>query len=163
LSHRTVSAHLYRIFPKLGVTSRAALRDAPSRHAAQCAVQRVRETGIPAPPLRNDSGDTAGRGGQRGGAGRLPGPAGGAAGGFGVFGAPAACLAPGGDALQDGGLGGEVGGGLGGARRGAGGVDGIQAFAAWVRASQMAPRTARSAEGTGVPGREVAGAGFEPT
>jgi DNA-binding CsgD family transcriptional regulator/Tfp pilus assembly protein PilF len=28
LSHRTVSAHLHRIFPKLGITSRAALRDA---------------------------------------------------------------------------------------------------------------------------------------
>ena len=28
LSHRTISAHLYRIFPKLGITSRAALRDA---------------------------------------------------------------------------------------------------------------------------------------
>jgi len=28
LSHRTVAAHLYRIFPKLGITSRAALRDA---------------------------------------------------------------------------------------------------------------------------------------
>jgi DNA-binding CsgD family transcriptional regulator/tetratricopeptide (TPR) repeat protein len=28
LSHRTVSDHLYRIFPRLGVTSRAALRDA---------------------------------------------------------------------------------------------------------------------------------------
>ncbi|WP_431915207.1 AAA family ATPase [Nonomuraea jabiensis] len=30
LSHRTVGAHLYRIFPKLGVTSRAGLRDALS-------------------------------------------------------------------------------------------------------------------------------------
>jgi DNA-binding CsgD family transcriptional regulator len=28
MSHRTVSAHLYRVFPKLGVSSRAALRDA---------------------------------------------------------------------------------------------------------------------------------------
>jgi DNA-binding CsgD family transcriptional regulator len=28
LSPRTVSGHLHRIFPKLGITSRAALRDA---------------------------------------------------------------------------------------------------------------------------------------
>ena len=28
LSHRTIGAHLYQIFPKLGITSRAALRDA---------------------------------------------------------------------------------------------------------------------------------------
>jgi DNA-binding CsgD family transcriptional regulator len=30
MSHRTVSSHLYRIFPKLGIRSRAALRDALS-------------------------------------------------------------------------------------------------------------------------------------
>ncbi|GAA3573306.1 LuxR family transcriptional regulator [Nonomuraea rosea] len=34
LSSRTVSAHLYRIFPKLGITSRAALRDALAGVAA---------------------------------------------------------------------------------------------------------------------------------
>ena len=37
MSHRTVGAHLYQIFPKLGITTRAALRDAlasqpPERH-----------------------------------------------------------------------------------------------------------------------------------
>ncbi|PRC44871.1 LuxR family transcriptional regulator, partial [Mycobacterium sp. ITM-2017-0098] len=32
LSHRTVGAHLYRVFPKLGVSSRAGLRDALSAH-----------------------------------------------------------------------------------------------------------------------------------
>ena len=37
LSHRTVGAHLYRIFPKLGITSRAALRDALSRQQAAVA------------------------------------------------------------------------------------------------------------------------------
>jgi DNA-binding NarL/FixJ family response regulator len=31
LSHRTVGAHLYRLFPKLGITSRAALGDALDR------------------------------------------------------------------------------------------------------------------------------------
>jgi len=30
LSHRTLATHLYQIFPKLGVSSRAALRDALS-------------------------------------------------------------------------------------------------------------------------------------
>jgi DNA-binding NarL/FixJ family response regulator len=33
LSHRTVSAHLYRIFPKLGISSRAALAAALQRTA----------------------------------------------------------------------------------------------------------------------------------
>ena len=32
LSHRTVGSHLYRIFPKLGVTARSELRDALSSH-----------------------------------------------------------------------------------------------------------------------------------
>jgi DNA-binding CsgD family transcriptional regulator len=40
LSHRTVSAHLYRVFPKLGITSRAALRDAleepPPKPSGSC-------------------------------------------------------------------------------------------------------------------------------
>lgn len=34
MSHRTVGAHLYRIFPKLGISSRAALRDALSHRIA---------------------------------------------------------------------------------------------------------------------------------
>jgi len=34
ISSRTVSAHLYRVFPKLGITSRAALRDAMNRSSA---------------------------------------------------------------------------------------------------------------------------------
>jgi len=34
MSHRTVGSHLYRIFPKLGIESRAALRDALSARAA---------------------------------------------------------------------------------------------------------------------------------
>ena len=34
MSHRTVGAHLYRVFPKLGISSRAALRDALSQRAA---------------------------------------------------------------------------------------------------------------------------------
>jgi DNA-binding CsgD family transcriptional regulator len=34
LSHRTVASHLYRIFPKLGIATRSALRDALSRYQA---------------------------------------------------------------------------------------------------------------------------------
>jgi DNA-binding CsgD family transcriptional regulator len=41
MSHRTVSAHLYRVFPKLGISSRAALRDALSRPDVQRPVRRI--------------------------------------------------------------------------------------------------------------------------
>jgi DNA-binding NarL/FixJ family response regulator len=34
LSHRTVASHLYRSFPKLGIATRSALRDALSRYQA---------------------------------------------------------------------------------------------------------------------------------
>ena len=34
LSHRTIGTHLYRIFPKLGITSRGELRSALSVHTA---------------------------------------------------------------------------------------------------------------------------------
>jgi DNA-binding NarL/FixJ family response regulator len=49
LSHRTVANHLHRIFPKLGITSRAALRDAldtrPRDHSAPLALRRGRSRG----------------------------------------------------------------------------------------------------------------------
>jgi DNA-binding NarL/FixJ family response regulator len=35
LSHRTISTHLYRIFPKLGITSRGELRSALSARTAR--------------------------------------------------------------------------------------------------------------------------------
>jgi DNA-binding CsgD family transcriptional regulator len=41
ISHRTVGAHLYRLFPKLGISSRAALRDALTRHPAGSPVGRI--------------------------------------------------------------------------------------------------------------------------
>jgi DNA-binding NarL/FixJ family response regulator len=50
LSHRTVGAHLYQIFPKLAVTSRAALRDTlaslpPERHDEEQLWSVTREQG----------------------------------------------------------------------------------------------------------------------
>jgi DNA-binding CsgD family transcriptional regulator len=42
MSHRTVSSHLYRVFPKLGISSRAALRDALTGQDAQRAGERRR-------------------------------------------------------------------------------------------------------------------------
>jgi DNA-binding CsgD family transcriptional regulator len=39
LSHRTVSGHLHRLFPKLGVATRAALRDALASHSDHTASQ----------------------------------------------------------------------------------------------------------------------------
>jgi DNA-binding NarL/FixJ family response regulator len=37
LSHRTVGSHLYRIFPKLGITSRSELRRSLDRELASAA------------------------------------------------------------------------------------------------------------------------------
>ncbi len=36
MSHRTVGAHLYQIFPKLGITTWAALRDALESQPPEC-------------------------------------------------------------------------------------------------------------------------------
>jgi DNA-binding CsgD family transcriptional regulator len=38
LSHRTIGSHLYRLFPKLGITSRAELRDALTVYQAEALV-----------------------------------------------------------------------------------------------------------------------------
>lgn len=41
LSHRTVGSHLYRTFPKLGITARAQLRDALSATEGTESVESV--------------------------------------------------------------------------------------------------------------------------
>ena len=42
LSHRTISTHLYRVFPKLGITSRAELSGArPRDHVRKPALRRI--------------------------------------------------------------------------------------------------------------------------
>jgi DNA-binding CsgD family transcriptional regulator len=58
LSPRTVSAHLYRVFPKLGISSRAALRDALARvpQGAGAARRPAVPTG-PVPPRPRQSHD----------------------------------------------------------------------------------------------------------
>jgi len=43
LSHRTVGAHLYQIFPKLGITTRAALRDALAALPPACSGEDGRQ------------------------------------------------------------------------------------------------------------------------
>ena len=50
LSHRTVGAHLYRVFPKLGITTRAALRDA----LATAAPTHLDESSDPRQPIRSN-------------------------------------------------------------------------------------------------------------
>jgi DNA-binding CsgD family transcriptional regulator len=52
LSRRTVGFHLYRIFPKLGITSRAALRDALQASARRSAGQMTEAR--PTPPADTD-------------------------------------------------------------------------------------------------------------
>jgi DNA-binding CsgD family transcriptional regulator len=57
LSHRTVAAHLYQIFPKLGITTRAALRDAlaelPEPLRARSSVSRRADGRMKVPPAAN--------------------------------------------------------------------------------------------------------------
>ena len=57
LSHRTVAAHLYQIFPGLGITSRAALRDAarrPRRRRRHRAAVPGRPFSDPTEEINND-------------------------------------------------------------------------------------------------------------
>jgi DNA-binding CsgD family transcriptional regulator len=65
MSHRTVSSHLYRIFPKLGISSRAALRDALSgpevRRAASVAGGEVNVRPVAASPRGAGSGPASRR------------------------------------------------------------------------------------------------------
>jgi DNA-binding CsgD family transcriptional regulator len=58
LSHRTVGAHLYQIFPKLGITTRAALREAlasqPLSATARIAADRYLKTARQVPGTPRD-------------------------------------------------------------------------------------------------------------
>jgi DNA-binding CsgD family transcriptional regulator len=60
LSPRTVASHLYRVFPKLGVSSRAGLRDALTALASGDSAALARAVAVPAPDQGQSSCQPAG-------------------------------------------------------------------------------------------------------